>query len=125
MEIYQQDDGVFIICQKKYAENILAEFGMIDCKPMSTSFVVNENIVKEDIMSTWYGSLVGNLLYLIATRPKIMYASSLLFRFMNNPSQLHFGTVKRVLRYIKGTLNFGIKFGKRVDAQLFGYCDNN
>ena len=82
MEIYQQDDGVFIICQKKYAENILAEFGMIDCKPMSTSFVVNENIVKEDIMSTWYGSLVGNLLYLIATRPKIMYASSLLFRFM-------------------------------------------
>ena len=78
---------------------------MIDYKHLSTPFFVNEKLVKEDgenkANATLCRGLVGNLLYLIATRPNIMLASSLLSKFMDNPSQLHFGTVKRVLRHIK------------------------
>ncbi|KAL3534236.1 hypothetical protein ACH5RR_002697 [Cinchona calisaya] len=128
IEIDQNDDGVFI-CQKKYAENILVKFGMHGCKPMTTPLVVNEKLVKDDgdkrANPTLYRSLVGNLLYLTATRPDIMFATSLLSRFMNNPSQLHLGAVKRLLRYIKGTTNFGLKFSKGASTTLYGFCDSD
>ena len=128
MEIYQYDDGVFI-CQKKYTENILVKFDMADCKPRATPLVVSEKFVKKDgekkVDSTLYRSLVGNLLYLTVTRPGIMFASSLLSRFMHNPSQLHLGAAKRVLRYIKGTLDYGIKFCKSTTLNRHGYCDSD
>ena len=72
-----------------------------------------------------YRSLVGKLLYLTATRPDIMYATSLLSRFMHNPSHFHLGAAKRVLRYIQGTMNYGIRFNKKEDAKLVGYCDSD
>ena len=111
MEIYQDNEGVFI-CQKKYAEKILKKFRMYGCKSIATPLVPNEKLMKEDeakkVNETFYRSLVGNLLYLTATIPNIMYASSLLSRFMSRLSQIHFGVEKRVLRYIQGTLNHGI-----------------
>ncbi|XP_059650735.1 uncharacterized protein LOC132296564 [Cornus florida] len=58
----------------------------------------------------------------VKTRPDIMYATSLLSRFMHNPSQIHVAAAKRVLRYIQGTLDFGILYEKNVDAKLFGFC---
>ncbi|XP_059629958.1 uncharacterized mitochondrial protein AtMg00810-like [Cornus florida] len=72
-----------------------------------------------------YRSLVGSLLYLTSARANIMYATSLLSRFMHNPSQIHVGAAKRVLRYIQGTLDFGILYEKNVDAKLFGFCDSD
>lgn len=53
-----------------------------------------------------------------------MYGSSILSIFTHNPSSMHFGAAKIVMRYIKGTNNYGIKFIKGVDTILFGYCDN-
>lgn len=128
IEIYQEKDGVFI-CQTKYAENILKKFGMFGCKPMTTPLVVNEKLVKEDggkkVDETLYRSLVGNLLYLTSTRPDIMFASSLLSRFMHCPSHFHLGAGKRVLRYLQGTLNYGIKYYKNVNVKLTGFCDSD
>ena len=128
MEIDQKNDGVFV-CQKKYAENILAKFGMQDCKPMTTPLVVNEKLVKDDgeksVDQTLFRSLIGSLLYLTITRPDIMFAASLLSRFMCNPSQLHFGAAKRVLRYIRGTTNFGLMFNRGAGTILQGYCDSD
>ncbi|KAG6391565.1 hypothetical protein SASPL_149321 [Salvia splendens] len=128
MEIYQENDGVFI-CQRKYVENILKKFGMSDCNPTLIPLVVNEKMKKEDgekkIDASIYRSMVGSLLYLCATRPDIMFACSMLSRFMNSPSQIHLGVAKRVLRYIKGTTNFGIKYVKGAQVNLQGYCDSN
>ena len=117
IEIYQEDDGVFI-CQKKYAEKILKKFGMFGCNPTNTPLVVNEKLKKEDrgkkVDASNYRSLVGNLFYLTNTIPDIMFASSLLSRFMNDPSHIHLGADKRVLRYIHGTLDYGIKYESKV-----------
>ena len=128
MEIYQENDGVFI-CQRKYSNNILKKFGMGDCNPTLIPLVVNEKMKKEDgekkIDASIYRSMVGSLLYLCATRPDIMFASSMLSRFMNSPSQIHLGAAKRVLRYIKGTTNFGIKYVKGAQINLQGYCDSD
>ncbi|KAG6418595.1 hypothetical protein SASPL_120799 [Salvia splendens] len=91
-------------------------------------FLVNEKMKKEDgekkIDASIYRSIVGSLLYLCATRPDIMLASGMLSRFMNSPSQIHLGAAKRVLRYIKGTTNFGIKYVKGAQVNLQGYCDS-
>lgn len=69
--------------------------------------------------------LVINFLHLTTTRPDIMLASSLLSRLIHNPSQLHLEAGKRVLRYIKGTISFGIKCNKGNGANYIGYCDHD
>jgi transposase InsO family protein len=128
MEVYQDENGVFI-SQMKYAEKVLKKFRMFGCKCVETPLACNEKLMKDDgekkIDETLYRSLIGNLLYLTATRPDIMFAASLLSRFMSTPSHKHFGVGKRVLRYIMGTLNFGIRFEKNLEVKLRGFCDSD
>ncbi|XP_028113433.1 uncharacterized protein LOC114311478 [Camellia sinensis] len=128
IEIYQVEDGVFV-SQKKYAENILMKFSASGYKSMATPLVVNEKLIKEDgekkVDGSLYRNLVGNLLYLITIKPNIMYAASLLSRFMNNPSQNHLGAAEQVLRYIQGTTSYGIKYCKDSNLKLLGFCDSD
>ncbi|XP_021802338.1 uncharacterized protein LOC110746426 [Prunus avium] len=103
IEINQGEDGIFI-CQKKYIENLLKKFKIYECKIVATPVIHNEKLRKEDGSSTGdesvYRSLIGSLLYLTTTRPDIMYTTSLLSRFMQNSSQIHYGATKRILRYL-------------------------
>lgn len=128
MEIYQEEEGVYI-SQKNYAEKILKKFGMHECKPVATPLVVNEKLMKDNgtkkVDATLYRSLVGNLLYLTATRPDIMFATSLLSRFMHCPSQTYLGAAERVLRYLQGTVNFGVRYERNLQQKLVGYCDSD
>ncbi|CAL8090825.1 unnamed protein product [Prunus armeniaca] len=104
-------------------------FGLKDCKFVATPLAVNEKLSKVDgselADETLYRQMVGSLLYLTATRPDIMFAASLLARFMHNPTKKHMGTTKRVLRYIQGTMNYGIAYEKGKGAVLIGYCDSD
>ncbi|XP_042418546.1 secreted RxLR effector protein 161-like [Zingiber officinale] len=128
MEIYQEEEIVFI-CQKIYAEKILKKFNMLGCNPVSTPLIMGEKLKKEDggkaADVTHYRSLIGNLLYLIATRPDLMYAASLLSRFMQSPSHFHLGAAKRVLRYVQGTTDLGLSFQNNHALNLVGYCDSD
>ena len=72
-----------------------------------------------------YKSLIGCLMYLTATRPDILYAVSVLSRFMNCAKESHFKAAKRVLRYVKETLNYGMKFSQSQDFKLQGYSDSD
>ena len=72
-----------------------------------------------------YRSLIGSLLYLSATRPDLMFSISLLSRFMHSPSKIHLGVAKRVLRYIRGTLDYGLWFVKKESKELQGYADSD
>ncbi|KAL0367021.1 UNVERIFIED_CONTAM: Secreted RxLR effector protein [Sesamum radiatum] len=63
--------------------------------------------------------------YITATRPDIMFATSLLSRFMQSPSQVHYGAAKRILRYLQGTKDFGIWYKSTNDAKLVGYTDSD
>ncbi|CAL8994678.1 unnamed protein product, partial [Prunus brigantina] len=128
MGVVQTDKHIFIH-QKKYAMKLLEKFGMRDCKSVAIPLVVNEKLCKEDgseaANESEFRQIVGSLLYLTATRPDVMFASSLLARFMHNPTKKHMGTAKRVLRYVQGTLDFGIEFAKGKTATLIGYCDSD
>jgi hypothetical protein len=82
-----------------------------------------KKLKKED--ATLYRSFVGNLQYLTTVRPDIMFAASLQSRFIHSPSHFHFAATKRVLRYIQGTITYGIRYCSNFMVKLFGYCDSD
>jgi len=126
MEILQTDQGVFIH-QGKYAKSLLSKFGLDDCKPVSIPLATGEKLKKVDESELadegLYRRIVGSLLYLTATRPDLMYAASLLSRFMTGPTKIHMGAAKRILRYIQGTLSYGIEYVRDQSVTLIGFCD--
>ncbi|KAH0696277.1 hypothetical protein KY289_013759 [Solanum tuberosum] len=97
MEIHPDTDVIFI-SQRKYAWDILKRFKIERFKLISTPLAV-------------YRSLIGSLLYFTATRPDLMFAASLLSRFMQDLSQVHLGVTKQTLRLTKELLIivFGLK----------------
>ncbi|CAL2279392.1 unnamed protein product [Prunus armeniaca] len=128
MGVIQTYSSIFIH-QRKYAFSLLNKFGLTDCKFVTTPLVATEKLIKDDGSGATdeenYRKLVGSLLYLTATRPDVMYAASLLARYMHGPSNKHYGTAKRVLRYLKGTLDYGLMYEKGKKAVLMGYCDSD
>ncbi|KAL0297348.1 UNVERIFIED_CONTAM: Retrovirus-related Pol polyprotein from transposon RE2 [Sesamum radiatum] len=128
IEINQEKEGIFI-CQRKYTETLLKKFKMESCKTVTTPLVTGEKYQKEDgsqkVDGSMYRSLIGSLLYLTATRPDIMFATCLLSRFMQSPSQVHYAAAKRILRYLRGTKDFGIWYKSTNDAKLVGYTDSD
>ncbi|CAL8174593.1 unnamed protein product [Prunus armeniaca] len=125
MGILQTNQGVFIH-QSKYAKSLLVKFGLEDCKPVSIPLPTGERLKKVDGSELadegLYRKIVGSLLYL-TTRHDLMYAASLLSRFMTSPTKKHMGVARRVLRYVQGTLNYGIEYVKDKFAILIGFYD--
>ena len=107
IEVDQTKDGIFV-SQRKYVKDVLKRFKMDQSKPMNTPIEVGVNLRKNDgrsekVDSAYYKQIVGSLMYLTTTRPDIMYAVSLISRYMDNPTHDHLQTAKRILRYLNGT----------------------
>ncbi|CAL5390436.1 unnamed protein product [Camellia sinensis] len=128
LEVQQAEDGIFI-SQRKYAKDLLNKFGMLNCKPATTPMNINEKLQCEDgaemADASRFRSLVGGLIYLTHTRPDIAFSVGMISRFMQHPSKLHFGAAKRVLRYIAGTMDYGIWYAKVFNFKLCGFTDSN
>jgi len=75
--------------------------------------------------STLFKSLVGSLRYLTITRPDIVYGVGLVSRYMETPKESHWRAAKRILRYIKGTLNLGLCYAYGKTSELVGYSDSD
>ena len=73
--------------------------------------------------ATMYQKLVGSLIYLTLTRPDISYAVSVMSRYMQNPKKPHLEAIRRILRYVKSTIDYGLLYKKGGDNKLVGYCD--
>ena len=72
-----------------------------------------------------YSSVVGSLMYdMVCSRPDLSYAMSLVSRYMSNPGKEHWKIVQWILRYLRGTANSCLKFG-RTDKRLIGYVDSD
>lgn len=70
-----------------------------------------------------YRSVVGALQYATITRPEITYAVNRVCQFMHNPTEAHWSAVKRILRYLKGTIGAGLYFRPSSDSRLLCYTD--
>jgi hypothetical protein len=77
------------------------------------------------VNATMYKQLVGSLMYLTATRPDLMYVVSLISRFMASPTELHLQAAKRVLRYLKGTVDLGVFYRNEDNGELMAYTNSD
>lgn len=115
VEVKQCADGIFI-CQKRYAREVLARFDMESANAVKNPIVPGTRLSKNEggvrVDETLFKQVVGSLMYLTVTRPDLMYSVSLISRFMSSPTMSHWLTAKRILRYLKGTTDFGILYKK-------------
>uniref|UniRef100_A0A251SEE8 Putative reverse transcriptase, RNA-dependent DNA polymerase n=1 Tax=Helianthus annuus TaxID=4232 RepID=A0A251SEE8_HELAN len=123
------EDGNIILSQKKYMKNLLEKYRMSQCNTVSTPMDYGIKLSKDDpeefINESMYRSLVGSLMYLTNTRPDIMFAVSKISRFMEAPKRSHWEAAKRILKYVKGTLDQGITYSKGGKQKLIGFSNSD
>ncbi|CAJ2637099.1 unnamed protein product [Trifolium pratense] len=118
--------------QRKYAGEILKRFNMTDCTPaitpMETNLKLEKNENEDTIDPTMFKQIVGSLRYLCNSRPDICFAVGLVSRFMEDPRQSHMKAATRILKYIAGTLDYGILFpksAKNTKLEIVCYSDSD
>ena len=121
-------DSIFM-SQQAYSERLVQNFGLSDAKPAKTPMEPNFNFSTEKdnevfVDSQKYQSAVGSLLYLSTkTRPDLSYAVGKVARYCAKPASEHWVAVKRILRYVKGTTNYGLLYSKSNSSSCVGYSD--
>jgi len=107
IEVIHSPKGIWLL-QRQYALNKLSEYGMTGCKPISipleqnVKLSVDEGNLVED--TTMHRRIVGSLIYMTITRPDLSYVVGVVSQFMQTPRKPHLDAVRRILRYIKHTL---------------------
>ena len=120
--------------QHKYLRGVLERFKMEECKPVGTPVSTSTKLVSGEAHELLgeqeqkqYQSLVGSLMYaMVGTRPDLAYAVGILSQFLSRPTDLHWQTAKRVLRYVKGTLDRKLEYRPvSQSGVLYGYTDSD
>ena len=123
-----RQNRVLTISQPDYLQNVLRRFKMENCKPVSTPLEAGRQFTKfrdddKPFDTQLYQQAIGCLTYAsVSTRPDISVAVGALSQYMSKPSEEHWVGVKRILRYLKGTINHGLCFQSNNDT-LSGFCD--
>uniref|UniRef100_A0ACD5XIQ9 Uncharacterized protein n=1 Tax=Avena sativa TaxID=4498 RepID=A0ACD5XIQ9_AVESA len=115
------------LSQRQYALELIQRAGMTDCNPAKTHIDSGSKLSLSDgdllDNPTHYRSLTGALQYLTLTRPEISYAVQQACLFMHAPRTSHLHLVKRIIRYIKGTLDLGTSITPSSTSSLVAYSD--
>lgn len=125
---HDEKNGTITLSQKRYFEDVLRKFGMSDCRAATTLMEKGLNLKKGDankLPNIPYRELIGCLTYaMITTRPDICAAVNYFSRFQSCYTEEHFTHAKRILRYIKGTLDMKLVYRKYETADLqIGFVD--
>lgn len=122
------DSGLFLL-QERYALDLLAAAGMSDCSEINTPLPIRLNKVPyQNTLFTspsYFRSLVGKLQYLTLTRPDLQFSVNYICQKMHAPSVSDYRLLKLILRYVKGTVDYGINFAPDTDFTLCAYSDSN
>ncbi|GJU98788.1 ribonuclease H-like domain-containing protein [Tanacetum coccineum] len=117
--------GLFL-SQRKYALQLLERAHMVHCNPSRTPVDTKSKLGPEGVPvqdPTLYRSLAGGLQYLTFTRPDLSYAVQQVCLYMHDPREPHFTALKRILRYVRGTVDFGLQLYASATTSLVGYTD--
>ncbi|XP_020081520.1 uncharacterized protein LOC109705186 [Ananas comosus] len=126
IEVHRSPSG-FHLSQQKYAHQLLQRHGFLDSKPVSTHLSPtsrlssHEGHLLEDPYT--YRQIVGALQYLTFTRPDISYAVNSVSQYLHAPREPHMQAVKRILRYIRGTLTYGLPISRCDNPSLVAFAD--
>ena len=130
LKVWKLKDEIFL-SQGKYTIDILRRFEMRDCKSMSTPMTMNlkklsDVVAHSDLVDPMvYRQLVGSLMYLVNTKLDICFAVSALGQFMCESRQMHWVVAKHVLRYLCGTVGYGLRYTSSSDLTLVSYSDSD
>jgi histone deacetylase 1/2 len=112
------NSGGMSLTQRKYALDLLHRVNMENCNAAPTPLVPSERLSRNEGAplgaddSFRYRSVVGALQYLTLTRPDLSFAVNKVCQFLSQPTEVHWEAVKRILRYVKGTLQTGLQIRK-------------
>lgn len=129
LEVTQSRDGI-TLGQSAYAAKILQMAGLTVCNarliPMEPRLKLSKESSAPSVDATAYRSIVGSLHYLVNTRPDLVYSVGYVSRFIEKPTTEHLTAVKRILRYIAGTQDYGCYYRrKEKDAHLVGFSNSD
>jgi len=126
LQVIQYDKGI-LISQSKYLGEKLKQFGMEDlklvCSPTITGCKLNKDDESLKVNQSMYRSIIGSLLYLIASRPDIMQVVGLVSKFQAYPKETHLNVVKRIFKYLQGTLDYELSYPKDKHFNLVTFSD--
>ncbi|GJT88941.1 retrovirus-related pol polyprotein from transposon TNT 1-94, partial [Tanacetum coccineum] len=126
LQVSQSPGGIFIN-QAKYALETLKKYGMDLSDPVDTPMVdrlkLDEDLMGIPVDQTRFRGMVGSLMYLTASRPDLVFAVCMCARYQAKPTKKHFEAIKRVFRYLKGTINMGLWYPKDNAMSLTAYAD--
>jgi hypothetical protein len=128
IEVTKIQDGI-MLSQNKYAMDILQRAGMMNCKPTNTPLFVSEKLSVDagDVLgpedATKYRSIVGGLEYLTLTHPDLVFSVNKVCQYLHSSTTLHLTTVKRILRYVRGTTDMGLRIVKSPSMLMSGFSD--
>ncbi|GJU82928.1 retrovirus-related pol polyprotein from transposon TNT 1-94 [Tanacetum coccineum] len=116
-----------LINQEKYALETLKKYGMDLSDPVDTPIVdrlkLDKDLMGIPVDQTRFRGMVGSLMYLTASRPDLVFAVCMCARYQAKPTKKHFEAIKRVFRYLKGTINMGLWYPKDNAMSLTAYAD--
>ena len=114
-KIHQQDSDIFL-SQSKYARNLVKKFGLGSASsvrtPMSPNVKLTVDLLGKNVDSSLYKSMIGSLLYLTASRLDISYSVGVCARHQANPKESRMIALKRIIKYVKTTADFGVWYSK-------------
>ncbi|GJW41101.1 retrovirus-related pol polyprotein from transposon TNT 1-94 [Tanacetum coccineum] len=117
------------ILLSKYALESLKKYGMESSDPVDTPMVENtkldEDIQGKVVDPTHYRGIIGTLIYLIASRPDLTFAVCMCARYQEKPTEKHLHAVKRIFKYLRGTVNRGLWYPKDSSIALTAYADTD
>ncbi|GJX81773.1 retrovirus-related pol polyprotein from transposon TNT 1-94 [Tanacetum coccineum] len=126
LQIHQSPKGIFIN-QAKYALEILKKHNMDNYHsigtPLATKPKLDVDLSGEPVDQSDYRSKIGSLMYLTSSRPDLVQAVCYCARYQARPTQKHLKEVKRIFKYLKGTINMGLWYPKDSGFELTAFSD--
>nr|GEY62990.1 uncharacterized mitochondrial protein AtMg00810-like [Tanacetum cinerariifolium] len=126
LQVNQSPCGIFIN-QSKYVLEILKKYEMESSDPVVTPMEIKDKLDLDHngtlVDATKYRSMIGALMYITSSRPDIVHATCLCARYQAKPTKKHLKEVKRIFRYLRGTVNTGIWYTKDSGFELTGFSD--
>jgi hypothetical protein len=124
---FNQSSARLFISQEKYLKEMLKKFQMEDSSPVSTPMVVgcklSINNIPPDVDQRTYQSMIGSLMYITASHLDIMQVVGMVGRYQYDPKQSHLAVVKKIFKYLKGTMTYGLWYPRNQNFQLTTYSD--
>ena len=125
----KQTDSRIYINQAKYVRNLVKRFGLdsvaYDRTLMAANAKLTNDSSSEFVDVTLYRSMIGCLLYLTASRPDIAFSVGVCYRFQSNSKVSQLNAVKRIIKYVGGTCDYGLFYSKKSNLSLACFSDSD